>query len=350
MQEDTMECPDDSALQNFAEGRMSEAKTSVLRQHLRSCSSCREVLAVTSSAAESPLFFGVRKPWGHVGQLLAGRFFLQERIGLGAMGVVWRGEDRERQCPVAIKLLNIPDPELKKRFRRESQILERLEHKNIVRVVAVRAEDDAEVASIAMELLEGETLQQTLDRDVRLSEASAIALAECVLMGLEHAHAAGVLHRDLKPQNIFLHREHGALVPKIIDFGLAKAAAEWNLSAVTRSGVVVGTPRYMAPEQIFNDPVIDGRADIWALGVVLYRALSGAFPHEGRTLGEVVRAFAERKLVPIGARVSLVADSLASLIDGMLAIDANKRVPSAKLALEQLRSAAGHCSLSPPVV
>jgi eukaryotic-like serine/threonine-protein kinase len=146
------------------------------------------------------------------------------------------------------------------------------------------------------------------------------------------------VHRDLKPQNIFLHKDGEQTIPKIIDFGLAKAAAEWNMSSITRSGAVLGTPRYMAPEQVFDEPGIDHRADLWALGVVLYRALSGRFPHDGHSLGEVVRAFAEGTWIPVEHYVPDVNRRLATFISHLIAREPNARPQSADAALTQLRN------------
>jgi eukaryotic-like serine/threonine-protein kinase len=327
-------------MQDFTEGRTRDVDSIAIREHLRKCSACRAVVAASSQSDEpSPrMFEGTRELWGREGALIASRYKLERRIGAGAMGVVWSAYDCHTKGPVAIKLLNLPDSAHKQRFRHECQMLASLSHANIVQVLAINAEDDSELASIIMELLCGETLAETLEQRSQLSALAVCFLAESLLLGLRHAHAAGLVHRDLKPQNIFLHKDGEQTIPKIIDFGLAKAAAEWNMSSITRSGAVLGTPRYMAPEQVFDEPGIDHRADLWALGVVLYRALSGRFPHDGHSLGEVVRAFAEGTWIPVEHYVPDVNRRLATFISHLIAREPNARPQSADAALTQLRN------------
>src|SRR5262249_51462877 len=161
--------------------------------------------------------------------------------------------------------------------------------------------------------LEGESFSAKLRREqtVTLDELCRILLP--VVAAVAAAHAAGVVHRDLKPENIFVARGRGGRTVKVLDFGLAKITGEGQLlqtGNVTRTGALLGTPSYMAPEQILGDRNIDHRADLWALGVIIYRALSGRRPVEGRTLGQMLKAITHSAIVPLEALVPSVPPPL----------------------------------------
>ena len=344
-----MQCPDDAVLQDFVDERSKEHVNVLLRMHLRQCAPCRELVSMLSPAVDSPRpFEGTSRHWGHPGDVLGGRYRLQRRIGEGAMGVVWAAVDERSGAPgaagaeaVALKLLRLPDSVSLRRFARECRILTALEHPNIVRVYDVAEPAEGGYAYVVMELLDGETLEELLVRRGTLSLAEALELGRAVLAALGYAHRAGVIHRDLKPHNVFVHRDAaGVAVHKVIGFGLAKPTADWNAraSTLTRTGTVVGTPRYMAPEQLFDDPAADHRVDLWALGIVLYRALSGGFPHEGRTLGEIVRAFAERRSVPLSTRAPELPSDVTAFVASLLGREPDERPRTAALALADLEA------------
>lgn len=337
-----MQCPDDAVLQDFVDERSKEHVNVLLRMHLRRCAACRELVSMLSPAEGARPFEGTLRHWGREGDVLGGRYRLQRRIGEGATGVVWAARDATAGAgAVALKLLRLPDSVSLRRFARECRILTALDHPNIVRVLDVAEPGEGGYAYVVMELLEGETLEDLLLRRGTLPLGEALELGRAVLGALGYAHRAGVIHRDLKPHNVFVHRgPEGATVPKVIDFGLAKPTADWNAraSTLTRTGHVVGTPRYMAPEQLFDDPAADHRVDLWALGVVLYRALSGGFPHEGRTLGEIVRAFAERRSVPLSARAPQLPPDVVAFVGNLLGREADDRPRTAALALSLLEA------------
>jgi serine/threonine-protein kinase len=189
--------------------------------------------------------------------------------------------------PAAVKLLSrnvLSNPERVHRFIREAKIAAAFDTPHVVRVLEV-GEPDAPVPFIAMELLRGEDLAQTLRRRRRLSLEEMLRLIQQVAAGLDVAHAAGVVHRDLKPQNIFLHGALGGdLVWKVLDFGVSRLG---STAGTLTQGQAIGTPGYMAPEQARGRPV-DRRADVFALAVIAYRALTGRPPFGGRDVPQIL--------------------------------------------------------------
>ncbi len=218
-------------------------------------------------------------PRAAVDALLGGRYRLVAPLARGGMAEVWEARDEVLARPVAVKLL-LPhlaaDPEIVDRFRREARSAARLSHPNVVAVYDTC--DDGEHHAIVMELVRGESLRQLLDREGPLEPARAVAIAASVAEALDHAHRAGLVHRDVKPGNILLTDDGRVLVA---DFGIAKAAVHEG-TELTDASVLLGTARYLAPEQVRSEPV-DARADLYALGVVLYEMLCGVPPFEADT-------------------------------------------------------------------
>ena len=221
--------------------------------------------------------------------LLAGKYRIGKLIGEGGMGSVYLAEHTGLDAEVAIKLLNetcIADPDSLARFRREAVVMGAVRHDNVVAVMDTGTDEDG-VPFIVMEHLEGETLGAMLRRNRTLAGATACRIASQVLSGLAAAHNKGVIHRDLKPGNIFLARQSdGSVRAKILDFGISKLVDNANLS-VTADGVAVGTPTYMAPEQIRGELELDRRVDIYAVGVIVYRMLVGKLPFVGGSSEEL---------------------------------------------------------------
>jgi serine/threonine protein kinase len=220
-----------------------------------------------------------------------GDFRLEARIGAGATGVVYRAIHTPTGGPAAVKVLNDHlgrISSLERRFRREARVLGRLDHPNIVHIFEFGVTDDA--TFIAMELLEGETLDQRIHRAAIPSEV-LLGYARAIVAALAHAHSHEIVHRDLKPANVFLvSGEHPTV--KLLDFGLAKVLAIDELSGdvtLTRKGRVVGTPAYMAPEQI-TGVSLDPRADIYAFGVLLFEMIADRRPFEYAKRSELLRA------------------------------------------------------------
>lgn len=212
-------------------------------------------------------------------RLLGGRYRLEEKIGQGGMGLVVRAIDVVLSREVAIKLVTHEttaiDEEIASRFLREAQNTARLLHENIVSVYDFGREADGSLYFV-MELCRGETLSSALRRRIRLPVAEAVHVATQICAALGVAHQHGVVHRDLKPANVMLvGTPQDPLFVKVLDFGVAKSIQPGHETQLTRTGMIVGTVEYMAPEQIIGRPV-DARTDIYALGVLLYRMLAGS--------------------------------------------------------------------------
>ncbi len=219
--------------------------------------------------------------------ILAGRYELLGLLGVGGMGSVYRARDRELDEYVAVKVLRreiVALPDTLERFRREVKLSRRIAHPNVARMFDI-AESDSE-RFLTMELVEGESLGVLLRREGRLAADRVVGIALPVCEGLAAAHAAGVVHRDLKPDNVLLARD-GRVV--LTDFGIARALVSASPPARTL-GLAVGTPEYMAPEQADGTPDVDGRADIYALGAMLFEMLSGAPPWSGDSALAIVTA------------------------------------------------------------
>jgi len=219
-----------------------------------------------------------------VGAILSQKYALKRLVGTGGMGSVYESESPEDHRPLAIKILGIDyvtDNDIKNRFIEEGHTCQRLIHPNIVRVFDVGTAEDG-TPYIVMELLDGVPLSAYTRSGGRVPLAQAGIILQGILAGLGAAHAQGIVHRDLKPDNVFLAREPGgAFSAKILDFGIAKVMdAAGGMGNKTRTGVLLGTPAYMSPEQIKNAKDVDARADLWSAGVMLYEMLTGrvAFP------------------------------------------------------------------------
>jgi hypothetical protein len=251
-----------------------------------------------------------------------GDYVLGERLGDGGMGEVWAARGGAG-APVAIKLLHVGHEGDKERarLRREAELAAAVAHPHVVRVIEVLALPDGAPA-IVMERLDGETLAARLERDGPLPLGAAAALFVPVVSAVGAAHAQGIVHRDLKPENVFLARGEGdAVVVKVLDFGVAKLTSgdpALRAGILTTTGALVGTPCYMAPEQIGGEVDLDHRADVWALGVMLYQCLSGVLPTAGDNLGQVFKAIHARALWPLAEVAPEVSPDVAALVDRML--------------------------------
>src|SRR5215510_7551807 len=213
-----------------------------------------------------------------------GRFIVQSELGRGGMGVVYRAEDPTLGRAVALKLL---PPEVSRNFQAREQLMAEaraaavLDHPNICTVYDIGESTDGELY-LAMALYEGQTLAHRLEQGrLTLSESTDVAIQ--IGQGLGAAHAIGIVHRDIKPSNIMLTR--GGLV-KILDFGIARAMSDPDVTGAAR----LGTPRYMAPEQLDGLPDLDARVDAWALGVVFFEMLAGKPPFAAETTQGLMRA------------------------------------------------------------
>jgi serine/threonine-protein kinase len=231
---------------------------------------------------------------GERGTVVAGRYRIEAALGEGSFGAVYRAQRIDDGAWVALKILHehaASDPETRARLRREATALATLAHPHVVSVVELG--EDAGRMFLVTELLEGRTLADAIEQG--LEPAEGLRLVDQVLGGLAFAHAMGVTHRDLKPGNVFVVPGAGASHVKILDFGLAKfdePGAFGHHTQLTRAGAILGTPDYMAPEQVFG-PKVDARADVYAAGIVLFEVLTGRTPFAGETeLTDLFRAHA----------------------------------------------------------
>jgi len=263
-------------------------------------------------------------------RLIGGRYELADRLGGGGMADVFRAHDRTLDRDVAVKLMRpafATDPEFVERFHREAEALGVIDHPNIVRVLDYGAGADGPF--IVMELVRGGTLWDLMRARGRVDQYVAAQIAAAIADGLEAAHVRGVLHRDLKPDNVLLDGERR---PKIADFGIARLAAA---TAITRTGELLGTPQYLAPEQMSGD-IVDERADVYALGVILYEMLTGARPTGGRTPSEIVARRLRVDPRPPSRLVPL-APALSALVMRALARDPARRTRRAADLRDALR-------------
>ncbi len=235
------------------------------------------------------------------GTVLAGRYRVLELLGVGAMGSVWVAEQLALKRKVVVKFheeafVGTHAEVALQRFLRETRALAQVRHRNVIELYEVGQTEEREPYLI-LELLEGETLARRMGREERLPFQEALLIAVAIAEGLEAVHAAGILHRDVKPENIFLHETEGQMVPKLLDFGLARSADPRG--RITWSGSAIGTPGYMAPEQARGEGNLDRRVDIYALGVVLYEMVAGELPFDSQTVAGLLRAVIEDPPTPL---------------------------------------------------
>ena len=223
------------------------------------------------------------------GVILAGKYQLISEIGRGGMGSVWSARRLDLDASVAIKIMHgeaAAKPGALERFRREAKSAAALRGPHVVQVLDYGVDEPSGVAFICMELLEGESLRQRLERDGRLAPHRVAEIVSQVARGLMRAHAAGIVHRDLKPENVFIVKNEDAELVKLLDFGIAKADTQSG-QFFTVTGAVIGTPHYMSPEQIESSRRVDALTDVWSLGVIAAECLVGVRPFDADTMQEL---------------------------------------------------------------
>ncbi len=282
------------------------------------------------------------------GSRIATRYDLRDRIGAGAFGTVWEAYDRRLKRLVAVKVMPLGPPEDAlaqenlHRFRAEAEAVARLSHGGIVTVHDVG--EEADFAWFAMELIIGETLKSVLDRGERPPVAETVRIILQLLEALQHAHARGIVHRDVKPANILLVMglEEGLGEVKLADFGIARIGDRGR----TRDGVVIGTPAAMAPEQLRGEPA-DRRADLWAVGLILYHLLTGrpAFPGTGFA---ALRSALNDTPPPPSSLVPDLPPGFDAVLERALAKDPEERFGDAAGMAQALRQAMRGAPTEPP--
>ena len=261
------------------------------------------------------------------GQAFGNRYEIDSVLGVGGMGMVYKARDRELGEPVAIKTLKpdivAEDTSALERFKSEIRLARRIAHRNVVRTY-----DLGELSGlyyITMEYVEGTTLKDLIRARGRLPASAVLPIAKQLCRALEVSHEEGIIHRDIKPQNMVVQGD-GLL--KVMDFGVARLASRAADSGPTRAGMVVGTPEYMAPEQLLGDE-LDVRADLYATGVVLYECLVGQVPHRADTLMTLIAKVLEEEVPAPAAIHPEVPRALSDLVMWTLAKDRQQRPATA---------------------
>ena len=268
-----------------------------------------------------------------------GRYRVLREIGRGGMGAVFEAVHVDLEKRVALKAL-LPSmtgqPDVVARFEREGRAMAKIRHPNVVDVSDVGAHDG--VPFLVMEFLEGEDLARLLLREGALSAERAAEIMLPVLGAVAAAHARGIIHRDLKPENIFLARAgDGAVVPKVLDFGISKIVHGGPDSGLTETGMMIGTTRYMSPEQVTSARSVDARSDQFTLGVILYQCVTGSFPFTGETLFMVLSAIVSGRYErPTKLRPDL-PPAFEAMLDRALRTAPDDRFPSVLTLADALR-------------
>lgn len=343
--------PTSAALLAYGQGRLSPGEMSAIESHLAGCSSCCEALestpddtlllrareaATSGFRAREQTVAAKSAPPREIPQPLRDhpRYRVLGLIGAGGMGAVYKAEHRKMERLVALKVINpafVSSPAALERFEREVKTAAKLSHPNIV--AAHDADAAGDLHFLVMEFVEGMSLDRLVASKGPLPPNVAANLIYQAALGLQHAHEKGMIHRDIKPQNLMRTRD-GSL--KILDFGLARLATQALQSAAlgddeaitperpadaTRAGSLLGTPDYIAPEQATDAHLADIRADIYSLGCTLYFLLTGEPPFVGGTLLDKLHAHKTCTPTPIQLRRPEVSDELAAVLDRMLAKD-----------------------------
>jgi tRNA A-37 threonylcarbamoyl transferase component Bud32 len=321
-----------SELPSPDEGTLSEAP--------RACPSCGRTFPADYLVCPrdgAPLGVAANETDPLIGAVIGGSYRIERALARGGMGRLYQAMHTRLARKVAVKVLHEPHAQKKeavRRFEREASALSRLDHPHVLGVIDfVRTPDGR--GAIVTPLLEGESLQSRLDRDGTIVEAEALRLAVEMCRGLAAAHAEGIVHRDLKPSNVFLARRHEDARPhvKLLDFGVAKLSDD----DMTRTGVVLGTPSYMAPEQATGSARVDARADLYAVGAVLYRMLVGTTPYDGEDASEVLARLLAGGPERMSAR-GPVREELEAVVERAMARRPDERFATASDLAEALEA------------
>ncbi|HEY1957384.1 MAG TPA: serine/threonine-protein kinase [Polyangiaceae bacterium] len=280
--------------------------------------------------------------------VVAGKFRLLCMIGRGGMGSVWQATHLALDIPCAVKFIegdfaNLP--EMQARFQREAKAAAALRSPHVVQILDHDIWEG--MPYIAMELLDGEELSKRITAQGAISPAETNAILGQVCRALGRAHQQGIIHRDLKPDNLFLVRDDDREIVKVLDFGIAKSKnPNLDIGGNTKTGAMLGTPYYMSPEQAQGNKSIDGRSDLWALGVIAFECLTGRRPFESDALGDLLMQIMVKPLpVPSQVRPG-VPTTFDAWFFKACARDPNERFQTAKELAEALATAVGQAAVT----
>jgi tetratricopeptide (TPR) repeat protein/predicted Ser/Thr protein kinase len=269
------------------------------------------------------------------GHVLGGRYEILELLGQGGMGAVYKARDREVDRLVALKVIR-PElaghPDVLRRFKQELILARQVTHKNVIRIFDLGEAEGAKF--ISMEYIDGRDLKSIHAERGKLQPEEAAEIIEQVCLALDAAHAEGVIHRDLKPQNIMVDK-HGRVV--VMDFGIARSK---ELSGLTQTGDLVGTPEYMSPEQAKGEE-IDSRSDLFSLGIILYELLTGISPYEATTPVVALLKRTQERAVPPDKLDPAIPKFMNDIVVRCLEIDPQRRYASAQEILQDLEARHG---------
>lgn len=268
-----------------------------------------------------------------IGDTIDEKYRIVRLLGEGGMGSVYEGENTRIHRRVAIKILHATvaaSDDAVQRFEREAQAAGRIGSEHIVEVLDLGDLPNGD-RYMVMEFLEGEALNDRIANSGRLSPQKTASIMVDMLEGLKAAHAAGIIHRDLKPDNVFLlsNKKGKTDFVKIVDFGISKFSALGGEFSMTRTGAVMGTPYYLSPEQAKGDRDLDHRADLYAVGVILYEAAAGKVPFDGETFNELLFKIVLEPIPPLSQHVPDVDPHFAAIVEKSMARDPNLRYQSA---------------------
>jgi hypothetical protein len=281
------------------------------------------------------------------GDLIDGKYRVLRLIGDGGMGSVYEARHEMLGIPVALKFLHADlakRPGLAARFLQEARVSATIQSPHVCHVTDVDTASDGS-PFLVMELLSGESLQSLLNRRGKLSVEQSVDFSLQILAGLEAAHALGVVHRDLKPDNVFVTPSSSGPLLKLIDFGIAKLRESNEFKKeLTRAGVMMGTPEYMAPEQLYAAHEVDHRADLYSLGVMLFEMLSGARPSDGDNAEAIIANMVAGNGKKLAELDPLLPPALVSLVERALSPDRDRRFASAYEMRVELARSSGELS------
>lgn len=331
--------PNREQLAAYGLGKLDDAETAAVFGHLETCETCRLTVEDTASDTFINALRAARPECeSTLPSELANhpRFRLIRELGRGGMGVVYLAEHRLMERQVAIKVISkslVENPKAVERFQREVRAAAKLDHANIVR--AYDAEQAGDLHMLVMEYVEGLSLAQVLERRGPMLVADSCHYIRQAALALQHAHEQGMIHRDLKPQNLMLVADSGAV--KVLDFGLARLASERPQGeGLTAENAIMGTPEYLAPEQATDAGQADIRADIYSLGCTLYCLLTGRPPFVGQTAMLTILAHRDKEAAPPHELRSDVPAELSAVVVRMIAKNPAHRYQSPGEAAEAL--------------